>query len=292
MRHGQKIIDALSSLAQFASLGDQLYAKFAASQTLSAAQKTQALSNIGLNLQGYIGGLTLSNDGTSPNTVIDVATGVAMSDDSTTLMTLASAYTKNCNAAWAVGTGNGALDTGSTLAASTWYHVFLIERPDTGVVDVLLSTSATAPTMPASYTKKRRIGSIKTDASSHILAFLQNGDEFLWGTPTNDIGASNLSTTAVLYTLNVPAGVKVTALMEGAAYNPSQIAILLTCPDVADTAPSLTGLGIINVANTYVSTPSSIRTNTSGQIRARSTSATTYLYITTMGWIDRRGRWN
>ena len=48
------------------------------------------------------------------------------------LLSLASAYTKTTSA-WGVGTGNGSLDTGS-IANSTWYHVYLIKRVDTGVV--------------------------------------------------------------------------------------------------------------------------------------------------------------
>ena len=47
-------------------------------------------------------------------------------------MTLAAAISKTTSA-WAVGTGNGALDTG-TIANSTWYHVYVIERTDTGAL--------------------------------------------------------------------------------------------------------------------------------------------------------------
>src|SRR5438874_13020562 len=36
-------------------------------------------------LRGWLGGLTMSNDGTNPNTVIDTAAGVANADDATTL---------------------------------------------------------------------------------------------------------------------------------------------------------------------------------------------------------------
>ena len=49
-------------------------------------------------------------------------------------MLLASAYTKTTGS-WAVGSGNGGLDTG-TITNSTWYHVFLMQRPDTEVVDI------------------------------------------------------------------------------------------------------------------------------------------------------------
>lgn len=87
--------------------------------------------------QNYIGGLVVSNDIGTPNTVIDVAAGVACSDDATVLLKLPT-FTKNCSAAWAVGSGNGALDAGN-LTAATWYHVYVIARTDTGVVDVLIS---------------------------------------------------------------------------------------------------------------------------------------------------------
>src|SRR5260370_140508 len=111
-------------------------------------------------LRGAIAGLTLSGGGSQ---TLTIAAGQATSDDVTTSMALPSTTTKTF-AAWAVGSGNGGLDTGS-IADNTWYHVFAIERTDTGVVDALISLSPTAPTLPANYTKKRRIGSIRTDAT-------------------------------------------------------------------------------------------------------------------------------
>src|SRR5438045_2280633 len=115
-------------------------------------------------LAGVLYGCTLSAAGATAT--FGIAAGTASG------MVLASAYTKT-TAAWAVGTALGALDTGA-IANNTWYHAFLIERTDTGVVDVLISLSPTAPTMPASYTIKRRIGSMKTDGSAQWKAFSQN----------------------------------------------------------------------------------------------------------------------
>jgi hypothetical protein len=43
-----------------------------------------------------------------------------------------------------------------------WCHAFPIKRPDIGVVDVAISTSATSPALPTNYTLARRIGSKKT----------------------------------------------------------------------------------------------------------------------------------
>lgn len=172
--------------------------------TMTALRVAQA---IGVRApHGHLWGLTLSNDGTSPNTVLDIAAGDAASQNA--LLMSAVAFTKNCNAAWTVGSGNGALDSGSTLAASTWYHVWQIMRTDTWVVDYLLSTSATAPAMPSGYTEKRRIGSIKTDGSSHIIAFSQVGDWFYWAASKQDMTTPLTNNTDTLITLSVPTGIR------------------------------------------------------------------------------------
>ena len=126
-------------------------------------------------LPGYISGLQLSTAGSS--STFGIAVGTASNTTALSYMALSSAYTKTTSS-WTVGTGNGALDTG-TIANNTWYHAFLIQRTDTGVVDVLVSLSPTSPTLPASYTLFRRIGSMKTDGSAHWTKFVQNGDEFL-----------------------------------------------------------------------------------------------------------------
>ena len=70
--------------------------------------------------------------------------------------------------------GANALDAG-TIAASTWYSVWVIYNGTTTAG--LLSTSATAPTMPGGYTHKARVGWIRTDASGnkYPLSFKQVG---------------------------------------------------------------------------------------------------------------------
>jgi hypothetical protein len=249
------------------------------------------LQKLSPTLRGALGGLSLSNDGGSPNTTVDITTGAATSDDYSTYMSLPSAYTKTTGS-WAVGSGNGALDAGS-VAASTWYHVFLIERVDTGVVDILLSTNATSPILPTSYTKQRRVGSVKTDASSHILAFSQNGDEFLWLVPPNDINTAALGTTATLFTLSTPLGVKTNALLQGFVQAGTSANVLINSPDATSVGASATAVTFIAWspsvgASGYVST----RTNTSSQIRAVSSAASTTAVFSTYGWVDTRGQNN
>lgn len=130
-------------------------------------------------MRSHLAGLGLSTPGGSA--LFTVAAGIAADSTTTDLMTLAASLQKAGNAAWSVGAGGGSLDTG-TIANSTWYHVHLIKRTDTGVVDVLTSLSATAPTLPANYTLFRRIGAMKTTAGGVWTSFTQIGDEFLWAT--------------------------------------------------------------------------------------------------------------
>jgi hypothetical protein len=246
--------------------------------------------------QGYLGGLTTSFNST---TILNIAPGVCVSDDNTTQMKLASAFTKTTGA-WAVGTGNGGLDTGS-VANSSGYFVYVIERTDTGVVDVLLSLSATTPTMPANYTKKRRIGWIRTDGSAAILSFVQDGDLFQWAASVADVSAANPGTTAVLRTLTVPVGINVQAIFQSIVASSSTDQVVVRYSDLAtnDETPSGTNADSGNGANQAggvdpFASRMQVRTNTSAQIRSRInvSSASVTLNIRTLGWIDTRGRFS
>lgn len=112
----------------------------------------------GVQLQGYAFGLALSNNAVDASNDIDVGSGKAASDTSPfNLILLNGAITKRLDASWTVGSGNGGLDTGSVSASGT-YYIWLIQRSDTMVSDVLFSLSSTAPTMPTSYDRKLLIG--------------------------------------------------------------------------------------------------------------------------------------
>lgn len=73
--------------------------------------------------------------------------------------------------------GVGGLDAG-VEANNTWYYVYVIYNPTTNTYNGLLSTSSTTPTLPAGYTKYRRVGSIRNDGSSDIIRFTQKNDMF------------------------------------------------------------------------------------------------------------------
>lgn len=246
---------------------------------------------------GLLWGLTLTNDGSDATNDLDIAVGSAADATNADTLTLASALVKQTDVAWAVGTNAGGLDTGAV--GNSTYHVWLIKRTDTGVVDALFSLSATAPTMPASYTLKRRIGSI-VRAGGAIKLFVQDGDKFVWKVPVTDVTAANPGTSAVTRTLTVPTGIRVEAIVNvagagtGSAGGPG--AIFVSDLSITDTGASINVFSIVgtDAAASASYTGATVRcfTNTSAQVRSRlgSSDATTTLYMNTEGWIDRRGR--
>jgi hypothetical protein len=265
-------------------------------QTLTAPQKAQARVNIAAPLRGQLAGLMLSTAGSSAT--FGVAAGEAADSTASDLMQLTSAVTKT-TAAWAVGTGNGALDTGA-VAASTWYHVFLIKRPDTGVVDVCFSLSPATPTtgavIPAAYTLFRRIGSMKTNSSSQWIAFIQTGDQFLWSAPVGDVNAGSPGTSLLNYGLTVPFGINVVATFHGVYTNTTAAmqTILFYSPLTGAQTPGTPSgnASFYNpAANQYAAADFQILTNASTQVSVIcGTAAGNQLFIVTTGWIDRRGR--
>lgn len=80
--------------------------------------------------------------------------------------------------------GAGGLDAGAE-AANTWYSVWFIWNPTTLTLNTLLSTSATAPTLPAGYPYKLRVGWVRNNASSNLYLTLQKNNRARYITGTN-----------------------------------------------------------------------------------------------------------
>lgn len=244
--------------------------------------------------RGYLHGLTLSNNAGDATNDIDIAVGECVTLDTPYWkMALASALTKRLDAAWAVGTGNGGLDTGAI--ANTTYHVWLIQRSDTLVVDALFSTSATAPTMPANYDRKRRIGSIIRESAA-IVAFTQVGDVFRRAAFVSY--QSTATYASQLTALQVPLGVIVQPILAGyiapAASSNIYIALGSASAGSANIIPhqARTDAGGPTETRSFVN--GGIFTDTSAQIYFQhnilSGTASTNTIVHTVGWIDTRGR--
>jgi hypothetical protein len=112
-------------------------------------------------------GFGVSRNGTNPNYQIDIAIGVARSDDDTTNLQSTATITIGLNAS-----GVNGLDTGSE-ANSTWYYIWIIYNPTTLTYAGLFSTNSTSPTMPSGYTKKRRVGVWYNNSSGNLRAMTQ-----------------------------------------------------------------------------------------------------------------------
>ena len=236
--------------------------------------------------RGHIFGLTLSNSAGDVTNDLDVAAGECKADDGLTDMVLPASITKQLDVAWAVGTNQGGLSTGAI--ANTTYHVWLIMRGDTGIVDVLLDVSATAPTMPANYTFKRRIGSI-VRLSGVIRTFVQRGDEFRWKAgpfALDHDGASGTSANTITH--NVPIGAVVHVF--GVFTVSSTASAYISSLDLDDLAPSVSAVpGMFGSVTVSGAPYGPVKTNTAGQTRFRTNTSVT-VRIATWGWIDRRGQ--
>lgn len=245
--------------------------------------------------RSYLSGFILSNDVTTPNTVLDISAGQCA--DSTNLKTInLSSFTKSTGGAWTTGSGSNGMGVGLTVAPNTWYHVFAILYG--AITDVYFDTSVAAANAPVGTTAYRRIGSIKTDGSSHILAFFQDEDTIYWGAGSLDENGTNVpGSTSLLMTLDIPPGVKVRPLVR----LESERSIFLTSPDQPDVEANST-FNVLPGYNVYGYTGAAqqvlsfgtLYSNTAQQLRARCFqdfgAGQAQIFLITDGWIDTLGR--
>lgn len=298
-------VDPLSGLGAADTLttrGDLLTRDATGYERLAIGTAGKVLTSNGVDVlwstpvspRSAVQGLTYANNGTDATNDIDIATGSAMDATNAVMMVLGSALTKRLDAAWAVGNNQGGLDTGSI--ADTDYFIWLINRPDTDVTDVLFSTSATSPTMPTSYTYKKLIGWFKR-VSSAIVAFnTYEGPggalEFKWKAPTLDVSlVATLTDTRRLDALKVPVGFSVEAIIRAEIFDASNAVIgRVCCPDETDVAPALGTAPLGNLfsnPDTYGVPELRIRTDSSGRVASRAAGPATIdtYYIATVGFI-------
>jgi hypothetical protein len=259
--------------------------------TVTAANQTQARNNISAALKGHIFGLEATQAADADHDLTFAIGEAASTETNPVLMKLTSSLTKQFDATWAVGDAAGGMQSGSALPTSGTVHVHLMERSDTGVVDIIGVPDGTTLVLPSGYDRSRRIMSFRTDSSANVLDFYQQGDAFIYKTIVTDRN----STSAVydtLLTLTVPLGIKVYPLTTLRTQQTSgSSACGIGSGDIAALTFNATtsAVGITNINPP----PHGILTNTSGQVRYyfETVSGTTAAHITyTLGYIDLRGR--
>jgi len=233
-------------------------------------------------IMNYLTGCTLSR---SAARVVGVAVG-QFADSTNAAMVGGGVFTKSLSGTWVAGTGANGRGTGVALTANAWYHVFGGQQAG-GAYDVWFDTSVTGANKPAAFTNFRRLGSVKLDASSNIVPFTQDGDNFWWTTEVDD----PTGTATGLIALTVPPGVRV--MWQGNIYvsittgtTNTWVSTPGVVMSVGQAAPVVSAAGVNGAATI------SILTNTARQVLITlfSSGGTATFTTETRGWIDTRGR--
>lgn len=270
--------------------GADTFVKRTVSQGLKAVGNDYRVD--GTLIRPKISGLTLSNNAIDPTNDIDIAAGVALADNFSGYLSLATGLTKRLDANWVLGSNQGGLDTGSV--ANVTYHVFIIGRSDTGATDILFSTNPTNPTMPnVAWDQKFLIHSILRVAGVNR-SITQSGDFIKFNEGYYDFASTTpVADSLVTFTDALPLGVRVmpvfmAQLQMNAAGNGAQLfsdGDIATAITVVTRAANATSWSVSPVSGMFI-------TNTAAQLRYTLllTSGTlTQANIRIMGWIYGRG---
>lgn len=182
-----------------------------AAKIIDQAITASKFGYVPLNLKS---GLAITNDGTTPDEIIGIATGEIGDTTQSYLMQLGSAFTKRIAtsgsaATFAVGTGLGGLSDDDSLTADTWYGVFLLSKStDVTDCDIIFATTkakslSDAVATAAGFDISRLIGYVLTDATSDIIPFFDDGENsYLWDVMVD--ASPSASATRALVTSQCP----------------------------------------------------------------------------------------
>ena len=170
-------------------------------------------------LQGSFAALKIATQGVSNFTSVITANAVVLTNSAGLAFVAGSV---NVSPAINASGANG-LDTG-TLAASTWYYVWVIRNPTTATTAGLFSLSSTAPALPSGYTFAARVGAVRSQAASpyYLLQTLQYGRRVRYVL----LAGSNLTTWPTLAS-------GVAGTWSGATYSPGAVSLASSAPPTA-----------------------------------------------------------
>lgn len=299
---GNKIdLDGDQDTSIHASTDDQIDFEIGGTDVLRMTTAGIIPVTAGMALPGFISGLVPSLD-TDTSHDINITSGMATDSTSAFSMFLTSEITKRIDATWAVGDDAGGLFTGS-VANSTWYHLFVIRRSDSGVVDAGFDTSVTAANIPTNYDAFRRVGSVLTDGSANILAFVAEeiqggGIEIHWDVAQTGFSTTDPGTTRVTQALTgIPTGYKAIPNMfvNCSSAQGDEVSVLFTESGQTDTTPSSTRCHMYDDSTSQAGVWEfgafvRIHTNTSAQVLYRLDNSGVTVSVTAIihGWTDPR----
>jgi hypothetical protein len=252
-------------------------------------------------VRSAVAGFQLTNDATTPASVLDIGAGQCADDSGAVWITTTATFYASTGGAWTAGAGTSSapvnkMGTGLTVAAGTWYHVFAIVNG--GAPDFYFDTSVTAANAPSGTTAHRRIGSVLTTSSSQIVGFAQvltgSGAFVYWNAVATDFQGAATSTTSArqLIPLSVPNGPTVRPLGRVITYNAQPF--VLSSPAMPDVAPAGSANpppvpGYDSAGSPSAGHLSGQIVTTTGQIGFRSAINGPTIGVFTFGYIDERG---
>lgn len=240
-------------------------------------------------LSGHIDGLTYAKNGSN---TIDIAAGVAVANDGETVISYAGDTALDLATLFGDG---GLLDTGSI--ANGTYDLYIIRNPGTVDVRPLAVVEGDAPVWPSGYTQYRKFGWLYRVAGAlpGFKTYLTAGGglEFAWTGIATDVTTTIGTSRSLVNLVRVPQEMSVVATIGVESGAP---ALNVCCPDQTDTAPAFSGgIGIAGIAVTMSSgggfvqsaalkSQQRTRTNASGQVAMRSSSASNPVYASVISF--------
>jgi hypothetical protein len=242
---------------------------------------------------GYLTGFQLGLDSDAEHDV-RIGPGKLRDLSDSTDAVLAAALVKEIDAAWAQGGNAGGL-AGGSVAADTWYTLFLIRKDADGSIDAIFDADETGADAPSGWTVMGRLGAVLTDGAANIRGFVHDATAglFLFTDPALEVDVADQDTTAVLRGLAVPPGLPVKALLSFAVSHASAQRHLRVRPPAADDEPVSTTAAPLGSLSTGPSgavrlAERELWTDASQQIETAADGADTVLKIGTLGWQEPR----
>lgn len=240
--------------------------------------------------RGYIDGFQLSRSPGDTEHDLLIGTGACRSQDNLANIDLAAALTKQLDGSWQVGTNQGMIQSGFSIAANTFYDINVIRRNDTGVCDVQATPNGETLVLPTNYDSYRHIGYWYTGADANLVALFQEGDFFLYDQVQLDFD-DQVTATAQLVELSVPPNSYPILVFHGADGGTTRY-VLISSPAQTDREPSSTEFNAIVTASgrTVTSFDGTFKVNAASRIRIRCNNGTPDMQLVTRGWRDPRGK--
>lgn len=257
--------------------------------TPSALTVAQAQTLLGLApaYSAIAGFIPSSIAGTATTASLTISAGQAT--DSTNATTI----TKATTSSWAASNGNAAngYQGGTTLPNSDTIHLFMISG-SSGTA--CFAHNGLTPTLPTGYTYYRRIASFNTNGSGAPIAYTAievGGGAYRAVLATSTAQTYTGSTSGSLLTVtSLPTDIRVKPVIVASAGTSSTYGII-TSGDETSAAPALNGtapgVNFINDGGQAAGVPDVI-SNTSGQVKQRTSSTDTNYYLYCHGWVDFR----